>query len=898
MQTILKSKLFIAMASLLTVIAATVVISVNVNYSGDDLQVKLDLGNKYASELDYENAIIAYEEALEIDPYCLDAYLGLSGAYQALGQEDKAIAIMEQAKELLPENVDIYVSLAQLYTAQGQNNLAVSILEEGIKATGSDRLKDLLGEYRPEGMRTELAAGGTSSETPKIPAKEETPLEDDLVSVGIRQDERPVIVISREDEEMVKIPLVVPQPENNAGNQTENSGGNHTNGVGSGGSGNENNGSFPGDEDEGELPENGDEGELPGDGDEEELPGDGDGDEGELPGDGNEEELPGDEDEGELPGDEGEEELPGGGDEGELPGDGEDGNLPGDGDGDGGDDPGIVIPTPPRTGISGSVYGVNGQGLEGVTVTVYSGQDDVLASADTDTIGSYLQELAEGDYRIVLSKEGYVDLSTSVSVLTDALTSNAYIMLTEEESRQSASLKGVVISAVDSTAIEGATVALLEGFDNPSYRDPNAIAGSNHTTTGANGEFSMENGVTAGYYTVVTSKDNYSTYHHNETVKPGENEFQISMSPVIRNQGVYRIVLEWGSSPRDLDSHITSNGNDNYHVYYGNRSSENGKAVLDTDITSGYGPETITLEIGEGNSYIYSVHNYTNSGASQGSSDAWNLANSGAKVTVYGDEGIIFNGNVPTHEQGVTWEVFRIENGRLTVTNRVCFDHPSNLPQTTSAGRGIDKLATSAASEDGKEKVPTAMPENGVQVFKNQAPVTGNAETEETTMEETGEEPEDSGEPEGSKEPIGSKEPAEPEAGKPDDFEEAEEESEEAEKEETGNEGGNVDFVIENEEEKAEPEEADKEDIEETAEPEDITEEDTDGTEEPEETTESKEPENVGASVNREEALKPEEEIHMEDPAEAVDLNTSDHAAESEEAETLAEAAISSDADR
>ena len=143
MQHILKSKLFIAMASLLTVIAATAVISINVSHSVDDLQVKLDLGNKYVSELDYENAIIAYEEALEIDPYCLDAYLGLSDAYLALGQEDMAIEIMEQAKELLPENVDIYVSLAQLYASQGQTSLAVSILEEGIETTGSERLKDM-----------------------------------------------------------------------------------------------------------------------------------------------------------------------------------------------------------------------------------------------------------------------------------------------------------------------------------------------------------------------------------------------------------------------------------------------------------------------------------------------------------------------------------------------------------------------------------------------------------------------------------------------------------------------------------------------------------------------------------------------------------------------------------
>lgn len=852
MQTILKSKLFIAVASLLTVIAVTVVISVNVNHSVDNLQVQLDLGNKYASELDYENAIIAYEEALEIDPYCLDAYLGLSGAYQALGQEDKAIAIMEQAKELLPENVDIYVSLAQLYTAQGQNSLAVSILEEGIKATGSDRLKDLLGEYRPEGMRTELATGGTSAETLKIPPKEETPLEDDLVSVGIRQDEQPVIVISREDEEMVKIPLVVPRPDNNADNKMENNGGNHANGTGSSGS---SDAAGSEDEDNGSLPGDGGEGEFPGDG-EGELPGDG---EGELPGDGGEGELPGDGDNGNLPGDGDDGEFPGGGD-GNIPGDGggDEGGLPGGGDG--GDDPDVVIPALPSTGISGSVYDVNGQGLEGVTVTVYSSRDDILASADTDTIGNYLQELAEGDYRIVLSKEGYVDLSTSVSVLTDALTSNAYIMLTEEESRQSASLKGVVISAVDSTAIEGATVGLLNGFDHPSYQDPDAIAGSSHTTTGASGEFSMENGVTAGYYTVVASKDNYSTYHHNETVKPGENEFQISMSPVIRNQGVYRIVLEWGSSPRDLDSHITSNGNDNYHVYFGNKNSGDGKAVLDRDITSSYGPETITLEIGEGNSYIYSVHNYTNGGASQGSSEAWNLANSGAKVTVYGDEGMIFDGNVPTHEQGVTWEVFRIENGRLTVTNRVCFDHPSNLPQTMAVDEGIDGLE--APLEDGEETVP-------LEVFRSPAAAAGNAEAEEISIEE------------------GEKEEAELEEAenkKTEVSEAAGEKSEETEKVESEDKGEKADLTIENMEETKEPEETEQEDAEENAGLEETA--GVNGAEEPEEAAEPEEPEgaaepeDIGASADGEEALKPEEEIVIEELAESADLDASGDAEE------------------
>ncbi len=853
MQHILKSKLFIAMASLLTVIAATAVISINVSHSVDDLQVKLDLGNKYVSELDYENAIIAYEEALEIDPYCLDAYLGLSDAYLALGQEDMAIEIMEQAKELLPENVDIYVSLAQLYASQGQTSLAVSILEEGIETTGSDRLKDMLGEYWPEDAKTELAAGrGTSAETSEIPPKEEDSLEDDTVSIGIRQETKPIIVVSREDEEVVEIPLVVPLPDYNAGNETESGGRDHTSGIGEGSY-------IPGsdDGDEGNLPgdDGGNEEELPGDGEDSSLPDDGGDGEGENPGGGEDSNLsddggngegenPGDGEDSNLPDDggNGEGENPGGGEDSNLPGDGDDeGNLPGGGDdgnlpggGDGGDDPDIVVPVLPSTGIAGSVYGINGQGLEGVTVTVYSGQDEVLVSAGTDITGNYLQELLEGDYRIVLSKDGYADLSTSVSVLADALTSNAYIMLTEEESRQSASLKGVVISALDSAAVEGATVALLNGFDHPSYQDPDAIAGSSHTTTGASGEFSIENGVTAGYYTVVASKDNYSTYHHNETIKPGENELQISMSPLIRNQGVYRIVLEWGSSPRDLDSHITSNGNDNYHVYYANRNSEDGKAVLDRDVTSSYGPETITLEIGEGNSYIYSVYNYTNGSASQGSPEAWNLANSGAKVTVYGDEGMIFNGNVPTQEQGVTWEVFRIENGRLTVTNRVCFDHPSNLPQTTAADEGSGRLAAQASLEEEKE--------TGVQASENPA-AAANAGAGGADAEERGEEA------------------AEPEEADNEKIEGSGVSGEIPEEEESGNIEENADSATEDKEE--------KEEAEETAKPENQK--------------------DIGTAADEQEALKPEEETGIEEPAGSEEPGAFDEAEASEETEMLEE---------
>ena len=58
-------------------------------------------------------------------------------------------------------------------------------------------------------------------------------------------------------------------------------------------------------------------------------------------------------------------------------------------------------------------------------------------------------------------------------------------------------------------------------------------------------------------------------------------------------QGQVRIVLTWGETPRDMDSHLdTPTG---CHVYYGRKQCPSGEASLDTDVTDSYGPETINI---------------------------------------------------------------------------------------------------------------------------------------------------------------------------------------------------------------------------------------------------------------------------------------------------------------
>lgn len=666
MRSILKSKLFISVILSVAVIAAVAIVKVNVEHSGDNVQTQLDLGKRYVSELDYENAIIAYEDALKLDPYCLDAYLGLSDVYLALGDTDKAIEIMQQAKEMMPESVEIYESLAQIYASQNQMELMVSILEEGIGATNSERLREMLREYQSEGERTELAESnrinGTSEEGISLEDKEEK--ENTLTNVGLRQEE-PLLVISRGEEELIAVPLIVPTPlpeptGNDSDNSENDSGGSsdyNWENISSGSSENESGGGL---------------GEESGSGSES--------------GSGNESGSGLGNESGNGSGNESGSGL------GNESGSGS-GNESG---GDSGSGSGTTpIPSLPTMGIVGNVYNINGEGIDGVTITIDSARLTTPIVANTDTIGNYIQGLSVGTYSVVLSKAGYVDLRTSISVLRDALTSSSYIMLTEEESRRSASLTGIVISTSDYGAVDDATIALLNGFDRTSNGDQSVIASSPHTTTGSDGRFSLDH-VNAGYYTIEASKDDYSVYHHNQTLKPGENELSIDMHPVIRVQGQYRITLTWGSAPNDLDSHLVCRGNDNYHVYYGNKDAGDGITNLDRDDTNAFGPETITVKIGENNSYIYAVRNFSDGGAAAGQEAAWNLANSGAQVEVEGDEGIIFRGNVP-FAQGITWEVFRIENERLIVTNKVVFEYPTELP---ASGSDCDVPAVAPPSPD------------------------------------------------------------------------------------------------------------------------------------------------------------------------------------------------------
>ena len=64
-----------------------------------DWQTQYDLGVRYLSEGNYEEAILAFEAAIKIDPKNADAYRKLAEAYEKTGDEDAALRTLETGAE-------------------------------------------------------------------------------------------------------------------------------------------------------------------------------------------------------------------------------------------------------------------------------------------------------------------------------------------------------------------------------------------------------------------------------------------------------------------------------------------------------------------------------------------------------------------------------------------------------------------------------------------------------------------------------------------------------------------------------------------------------------------------------------------------------------------------------
>ena len=121
---------------------------------GPTWQEQYDLGVRYLSEGNYEEAIIAFTAAIEIDPKQAPAYVGRGDAYVKSGETEEnlaaALADYEKAVELDETSVEAYLGLADVYIRQGDVEKALETLRKGYEITEDTRLQAKEGETKPQ----------------------------------------------------------------------------------------------------------------------------------------------------------------------------------------------------------------------------------------------------------------------------------------------------------------------------------------------------------------------------------------------------------------------------------------------------------------------------------------------------------------------------------------------------------------------------------------------------------------------------------------------------------------------------------------------------------------------------------------------------------------------------
>ena len=115
---------------------------------GSTWQEQYDLGVRYLSEGNYQEAIIAFTAAIEIDPKQASAYVGRGDAYVKSGETESNLAAAltdyEKAIELDESSAEAYLGLADVYIRQGDYEKAREILAQGVDKTGSEALQEML----------------------------------------------------------------------------------------------------------------------------------------------------------------------------------------------------------------------------------------------------------------------------------------------------------------------------------------------------------------------------------------------------------------------------------------------------------------------------------------------------------------------------------------------------------------------------------------------------------------------------------------------------------------------------------------------------------------------------------------------------------------------------------
>lgn len=329
---------------------------------------------------------------------------------------------------------------------------------------------------------------------------------------------------------------------------------------------------------------------------------------------------------------------------------------------------------------------------------------ELIRTAYSDVRGEYSATVPADTYKVRISADGYIPFESLETVAAGQTIYLETYLLVEgnEDDNLTGNIGGMITNSVTGLGIDGVSLTVRKGW--------NMLSGDVVATaqTSENGYYSVAD-LPLGNYTVSMERHGFVPGHFNVAVTQGtNNNCHGVMTPDNESEvelGDMRIILTWGETPRDLDSHLwgpTSDGEGLYHISYRNMSyyeNDINKAYLDVDDTSSYGPETTTIyDMDSNGTYSFYVHDYTNRSASESTE----MSNSGAQVKVYMGETLIAQYNIPTSRIGTVWHVFDFNATTGTIASVNTF---SNVSDPDEVGYPANStMAVLPPAKDEKEK--------------------------------------------------------------------------------------------------------------------------------------------------------------------------------------------------
>lgn len=346
-------------------------------------------------------------------------------------------------------------------------------------------------------------------------------------------------------------------------------------------------------------------------------------------------------------------------------------------------------------GISGKVQTEGTRlGINKARIEVYSG-DNLIRRRFTNENGAYsIDNLAEGEYKVVVSATGYFKYEMNITVKKDQISYMETALMVDRSSAGTGTLYGNIVNALNGNGISGVSYALRAGWNNTTGE---ILQGGILEGT----DYSIQ--IPAGNYTLQASGEGYVSNYINVAVS-GTDETKADI--VLKPEGMsgnedaenMRIVLTWGETPRDLDSHLfgpmLSDAESRFHTsfvdeeYYDDYNGERELiADLDWDDTSSYGPETTTVHhFANQGTYSFYVHDYTNGY----SDDSDKLSRSGARVQIYFGDECRYTYHIPADREGTIWHVFDMDAATKEIIPVNEFSYGSNMSEI--AGYSLDSF--------------------------------------------------------------------------------------------------------------------------------------------------------------------------------------------------------------